>query len=123
MGGNSKLIPDQLFALDYGGSYRAFMLEVDRGTKPYTSPASRKSLKRSIDQYVRVIEGNLHREHYALKANVLVLWVFTSKARQQKFEDTLLLLKSSLVRRSFVTTGETRNWLVPQIIKDKLLKA
>ena len=49
LGDNSKLIPDQLFALDYGGSYRAFMLEIDRGTEPHNSPANRKSLKRSID--------------------------------------------------------------------------
>lgn len=82
--GNTKLIPDQLFALDYGGSYRAFMLEVDRGTEPLQSPAARKSLKRSIDQYAHVIEHGLHKRHYGLKANVLVLWVFASTARLEK---------------------------------------
>ncbi|HCP81858.1 MAG TPA: hypothetical protein DIT67_09805 [Octadecabacter sp.] len=49
--GRGKLIPDQLFALDYGGSFRAFALEVDRGTEPKTTTAKRKSLASSIDLY------------------------------------------------------------------------
>ena len=35
--GGQKLIPDQLFALDYCGRFRAFALEVDRGTEPMAS--------------------------------------------------------------------------------------
>ena len=49
--GNRKLVPDQLFALDYGGKYLAFMLEVDRGTEPKTSSAARKSYASSIELY------------------------------------------------------------------------
>jgi len=45
-----RLIPDQLFALDYGCSFRAFALEVDRGTEPKTSTATRKSYSRSIER-------------------------------------------------------------------------
>ena len=45
-----KLIPDQLFALDYGGSFRAFVLEVDRGTEPKTTTTKRKSYEESIDR-------------------------------------------------------------------------
>jgi Replication-relaxation len=49
---NGKLlIPDQLFALDYGGSYRAFVLEVDRGTEPCHTPTVRKSLSSMLGQY------------------------------------------------------------------------
>ena len=83
--GRSKLIPDQLFAFDYGSSFRAFALEVDRGTEPKTSPSNRKSWKRSIEQYRAVIETRLYKTHYGLKANLLVLWVFTSRAREQRF--------------------------------------
>ena len=32
--GGSKLIPDQIFAIKYPDGYRAFALEVDRGTEP-----------------------------------------------------------------------------------------
>ena len=44
--GHAKLIPDQLFALNYGGSFRVFALEVDRGTEPKASLAARKSYAR-----------------------------------------------------------------------------
>lgn len=82
---HGKLIPDQLFALDYGGSFRAFALEVDRGTEPMESSAARKSLTRSIKQYAEVLEYDLAHTHYGLKARILVLWVFTSRARQARF--------------------------------------
>jgi hypothetical protein len=83
--GRSKLIPDQLFALDYGGAFRAFALEVDRGTEPKTSPANRKSWARSIDQYRQVIDQQLYRSHYGLTANLLVLWVFSTPSKQARF--------------------------------------
>tara|TARA_R100000750_G_scaffold62842_1_gene58477 strand:- start:8504 stop:9403 length:900 start_codon:yes stop_codon:yes gene_type:complete len=81
----SKLIPDQLFALDYGGSYRAFAVELDRSTEPLRSAAARKSIQKSLDQYGRVIEGEIYKQHYGLKANLLVLWVFQSRRRQEQF--------------------------------------
>lgn len=83
--GNRKLVPDQLFALDYGGSYRAFMLEVDRGTEPKTSSAARKSYASSIELYQQMIEQNIHRTHYGLKATTLVLWVFSRRSNEHRF--------------------------------------
>jgi hypothetical protein len=87
--GRTKLIPDQLFALDYGGRFRAFALEVDRGTEPKTSSTKRKSWKRSIEQYRHVFDHQLYKRHYGLKANLLVLWVFTSKAKEVRFLELL----------------------------------
>ena len=83
--GNRKLIPDQLFALDYGGSYRACVLEEDRGTEPKTSSAARKSYASSIELYRQMIEQNLHRAHYGVKAATLILWVFTSRSNERRF--------------------------------------
>ena len=85
--GRHKLIPDQLFALDYGGSYRVFAVEVDRGTEPKISAAARKSYARSIKQYRHALERGLHRSHYGLKANLVVLWVFISRANEARFLD------------------------------------
>ncbi|AGI68700.1 hypothetical protein OAN307_c31670 [Octadecabacter antarcticus 307] len=90
--GNHKLIPDQLFALDYGGSYRAVMLEVDRGTEPKTSSAVRKSYASSIGLYRQMIEQNVHQKHYGLKATTLLLWVFSRRSNEQRFLEMVRLI-------------------------------
>ena len=100
--GNQKLIPDQLFALDYGGSYRVFALEVDRGTEPKTSPANRKSYARSIELYRQLIEQKLYKSHYGLKANLLVLWVFASRSNEMRFLD-MMGGHSERIRQSILT--------------------
>lgn len=97
--GRGKLIPDQLFALDYGGSYRVFALEVDRGTEPRTSPARRKSWARSIEQYEHVITQELYKSHYGLKANLIVLFWHYSKRNEVAFQE--------MVSRECCTVGST----------------
>ena len=64
--GRQKLIPDQLFALDYGGSFRAFAVEVDRGTEPLTSATTRKSYASSIDLYGELLANGRYRDHYPI---------------------------------------------------------
>ena len=102
--GRQKLIPDQLFALDYGGTYRAFALEVDRGTEPKTSPAKRKSWAQSIELYRQLIEGALYRRHYGLKASLLVLWVFNSRANEERFLEMVEKLDKQACRSVFATS-------------------
>jgi len=97
-----RVIPDQLFALDYGGRYRAFVLEVDRGTEPKTSAAARKSYARSLEQYAEIIERQLYNAHYGLKANMLVLWVFARRSDQARFLE-LLSAQSERVRGVVLT--------------------
>ncbi|WP_299771243.1 replication-relaxation family protein [uncultured Tateyamaria sp.] len=82
-----SLIPDQLFAIKYPDGYRAFALEVDRGTEPVRSSAARKSLQRSVVQYAEVLERKLHQQHYGLNSNLIVLWVFMSAARERQFRE------------------------------------
>lgn len=81
-----KLIPDQLFALDYGGRYRAFTLEMDRGTEPASSAAARKSLTLMVQQYRTVHEAGLAARHYGLKATLLCLFVFQNAGREKVFQ-------------------------------------
>lgn len=81
----SKLIPDQLFAIKYPDGYRVFALEVDRGTEPMQSSMARKSLRRSVAQYQQVLEKRVHQQHFGLKSNMGVLWVFNSAGRQRQF--------------------------------------
>lgn len=97
-----KLIPDQLFALNYGGSFRVFALEADRGTEPKTSTAKRKSYENSIELYRKLIEHQIYKTHYGLKAPLLVLWVFSSRSNEVRF---LELLESfpEVLRGRFLT--------------------
>ncbi|MEM1150427.1 MAG: replication-relaxation family protein [Pseudomonadota bacterium] len=84
-----KLIPDQLFAIDYGGRFRAFMLEIDRGTQPIVSPQSRKSWTSALELYERVFKGGYANQHYGLKAPIIVLWQLSTEARLRAFEGML----------------------------------
>lgn len=77
--------PDQIFALDYGGSFRAFMLEVDRGTEPLTSRSARESLGRKIVGYSQIVARDLHRQHYGLKSPLALLFTFLSVLRARNF--------------------------------------
>lgn len=76
-----KLIPDQLFAINYRGSFRSFVLEVDRGTEPYASQSARKSLRRMIEAYADLTANDALRRHYGLKSPLLVLFAFTAPER------------------------------------------
>jgi len=84
--GGSKLIPDLLFAIRYPDGYRAFALEVDRGTEPVRSTAARKSLQRSVTQYKQMFSEQIYKSHYGLKSNMSVLWVFNSAKRREQFQ-------------------------------------
>jgi AraC-like DNA-binding protein len=96
--GHAKLIPDQLFALDYGARFRVFALEVDRGTELKTSSAARKSYVQSIDQYRHLIERRLYQSHYGLTANLLVLFMFTSRTNETRFLDMVVKVGGEIAK-------------------------
>ena len=83
------IIPDQIFALDYGGSFRAFILEVDRGTEPVSSTSARESLARKIAGYAQIVGHDLHRQHYGLKSPLAILFTFVSQARARRFMEVI----------------------------------
>lgn len=80
-----RLIPDQLFAIDYGEGTRFFCVEVDRGTEPGTSRANRKSYEKSIEDYMKFIEGGLYKKHYGITSQMKVLYVFRSRGDEMRF--------------------------------------
>jgi len=115
-----SLIPDQLFALNYGGSFRAFALEVDRGTEPKVSSAKRKSYAGSIDLYRKLIERQLSKAHFGLNANLLVLWVFSSRSNEARFLE-IVDQRAQKTRASFLTQsidGFHGNFRPPPVLKD-----
>ena len=83
--GRQTVVPDQLFALRSKAGFRSYVLEVDRGTEPVQSSAARKSLKASVEQYGQILRDQTHKPHYGLKSNLLVLWVFTTATRRDRF--------------------------------------
>jgi len=85
----TKLIPDQIFAIRNQEGFRAFALEVDRGTEPVRSNVARKSLQRSVQQYLRFLDEGLYKQHYGLKSNMVVLWCLNNARRRQQFEEVL----------------------------------
>ena len=85
-----RLIPDQLFALEYRSGnrkhYLAFVIECDRGSEPITSSSlARKSYERNFNQYRQFVGGGLYRTAYGLKCNMLVLNVMNSPQRQAAY--------------------------------------
>lgn len=75
------LIPDQLFAFDYGGSYRAFMLEVDRGTEPLDGRGGRKSVASMLECYQSAFRRQTIAAHYGLRCPIVLLVFCTSIGR------------------------------------------
>ncbi len=101
--GKQNLIPDQLFAIDYGGKFRSFVLEVDRGTEPYSSKTARKSLRRMIGTYADLTAKDALRRHYGLKSPLLMLFAFTSSVRAARCLEIIEHLDSSLIKLTFVS--------------------
>lgn len=93
--GRQKLIPDQLVAIDYGGLFRAFMVEVDRGTEPIASRGARKSWRSALAQYDEAFQLRLPNQYYGLKAPVQVLWVHRTEARYGAFSRYLAKVSPS----------------------------
>lgn len=83
------LVPDQLFAIRSKDGYRAYMLEVDRGTEPITSRANRKSLQKSLEQYGEVLSAGRAKQHFRLNAPVVAAWVMSSRRKQRSLEDLI----------------------------------
>ena len=80
-----RVIPDQLFGLDYGGRYRFFCLEADRGTEPGVSAAKRKSWRIMLEGYRRLLVDELYKSHYRLTAPMALLVVLSSRTRLERF--------------------------------------
>lgn len=72
------LSPDSIFAIDYGGSYLAFIVEADRNTEANDPKTPhRKSVRRSVKQYKNF--NKLYKKHYSLNCPLVVLNVTTSE--------------------------------------------
>ena len=86
----ATLTPDALFAIDYGGGFRAFVVEADRNTEPNRPKShTRKSWLRNILQYRNFIGDRLYKEHYGLNCPLMLLVVTTSKRHMMNVLDVV----------------------------------
>ncbi|MCB1469463.1 MAG: replication-relaxation family protein [Rhizobiaceae bacterium] len=85
--GREGLVPDQLFALDYGGTYRAFVLEVDRGTEPFNGRGDRKSVARMLERYHSAFRSGAIRNHYGLRCPVVPIFLCTTIGRSDAIRE------------------------------------
>lgn len=80
------LVPDSLFAIDYGNSFVAYALEADRNTEPITSnKPDRKSDERTIKQYDTFIGTEQYKKDYGRNAPMVLLFVTVNATRAQSF--------------------------------------
>ncbi len=105
--GCRRLIPDQLFAIDYGGLFRAFMVEVDRGTEPIASSSARKSWSASLALYSEGFRSGAINRHYGLNAPIQVIWSHKTTARQGAFERLLEARDNGATPRHLSCRGQT----------------
>lgn len=83
--GRHRLIPDQLFGLDYGGRYRFYCLEADRGTEVGISAGRRKSWRVMLESYRALLGEGLYRRHFQLTAPMILLVALSSRTRMEGF--------------------------------------
>lgn len=105
----TKLIPDQLFAVKGADGYRLFALEVDRGTEPYRSATTRRTLGNTLGRYAKVLDSGLHKQTFGVRSPLVVLWVFNAKYRQNTFLE-MAGSASVLAQQSLLTTTLAKSY-------------
>lgn len=96
---NKPRKPDQLFGLKGPQGYRFYVVEAER--------ANEKDYPIKLAQYEHFIGGNRYKDHYGLKARLMALFVFNSKARQDKF---LNLAAKAIGNPSWLLTRHVPNF-------------
>lgn len=79
-----KVAPDLVVKLVDEGKEVLLFVEVDRGTEPTdTNNMNRKSWRRSVQQYKKIIERGLYKDHYGVNCGALLLVITISPDKQQ----------------------------------------
>jgi hypothetical protein len=124
---DKPLIPDALFGIEYGGtSYRFFMLEADRDHEPIRrADLQETSYLRKMLQYREVIEKGHYKQHFGMKAGMLVLNVTTNFQHMHNIVELVSELTNG--RGSpyllFKTMPEFGKYLTVPSVSDELLIA
>ncbi|MGB3314634.1 MAG: replication-relaxation family protein [Albidovulum sp.] len=105
--GRERLIPDQLFALDYGGSFRAFVLEVDRGTEPIQARDRRRTIDSMLTGYQSAYRSQAAARHYGLRCPIVPLILCTTPGRASMMRERATRLGEPIASVLVVGTAPT----------------
>jgi hypothetical protein len=86
--GTKKLIPDDLFGIEYPEGFRFFALEADRGTEPIRGKGERNTFGKKLTNYLEILNRGDFRTWWGLPG-ITVLTVATSETRVGHILDEL----------------------------------
>lgn len=123
---NHALVPDDLFGINYGGSYRFFAVEIDRNTESIDrEPSGNKTpptIGKKFEAYLEVLRSRLYRDVWGVP-NLMVLIVSTSEGRlagmMRKLKELDPVLASRFLFKADPTFGP--NWRVPEKVLTDLI--
>ena len=116
---HGTIIPDQLFGIDYGGTYRFFALEADRSTE---SLASQKHQARSFEAkllaYVDILEQETFRRAWGIPM-LYVAIVTTSERHKENMLRIIKRITAPKIVSRFLFKSEPifgKYWIVPEVL-------
>lgn len=117
-----SLVPDELFGLDYGGSYRFFACEWDRGTEPIRRKAlDQTDFGKKIACYLEVMRARTFKEVWGTP-NLMTLIVTTNETRAKSLREEVQVLDPKLAQRFLfkVVDNFASPWRMPPVLIDIL---
>lgn len=111
------LVPDELFGLDYGGTYRFFVCEWDRNSEPWE-----RENTEGVDFVGKLKDYVDAMRHGAFKSNTKILIVTTTNARAKSTRDTLRNLDPKLAKNFSINVLEyfQKPWKMPPVLTEVL---
>lgn len=117
---HGTVIPDQLFGIDYGGTYRFFALEADRSTE---SLASQKHQARSFEAKLRAYADVLEQETYTRAWGIPMLYVAIVTTSERHKDNMLRIVEritAPKIASRFLFKSEPifgKYWIVPEVLE------
>jgi hypothetical protein len=118
---SGHVIPDQLFGIDYGGSYRFFVLEADRNTESVLSKKCRaNAFSKKLESYLEVLRSQSFREVWGIPS-LYVMTVSTSETHLRSMMEALRGMTDARLASRFLFKVKPefgKYWSVPEVMED-----
>jgi hypothetical protein len=118
--GGKRIVPDDLFGIDYGGKFRFFAVEIDRNTESIERRnVGQTAFGKKLNAYGDILERGTFRDVWGIP-NILILTVTTNATH----------MANMLAYASAITTAHQQkflfkakpgfgmNWTVPAVMDD-----